>query len=108
MQKYNLHKKQYSRNLGPSYTGPHQFEKQDYEFYEIKKTTLQPSVRYSDQDLRNRIKANRQQKYVPQIGVVYSAGVRYYVPQIVDEDGAEENSVYDKHDEKYFVYNGQQ
>ncbi|CAH1133532.1 unnamed protein product [Ceutorhynchus assimilis] len=112
LQKYNLYRKQYSRNLGPDYTGPHTFGKQDYELYEVKKTTLQPSVKYSEQDIQHRFKTNQQQNYVPQIGVIYSGGVRYYVPQIVyftpnQESGEEENSVYDKNDEKYYVYNRQ-
>ncbi|XP_050307267.1 uncharacterized protein LOC126744003 [Anthonomus grandis grandis] len=108
--KYNLQKKQYSRSLGLDYTGPHLFEVQPYQYYEVKKTTLQPSTKYREEE---RIKTNKQAKYVPQIGVVYSGGVRYYVPQIVylmqnkEAAGEEENSVYDKSDEKYFIYNRQ-
>ncbi|XP_066156376.1 uncharacterized protein GV1 [Euwallacea fornicatus] len=113
LQKYEVHRKQYSRTLGPNYTGPHIFSKQEYEFLPpSKKTTLQPSVKYTERELQNRVKANEKQKYVPQIGVIYSSGVRYYIPQVIyftpnGEAGADENSVYDKNDEKYLVYNGQ-
>lgn len=112
LQKYDLHRKQYSRNLGLDYTGPHTFDVQDYEIYELKKTTLQPSTKYTDQELQHRTKANQNTKYVPEIGVVYSSGVRYYVPQVVyydsNEAGKDSNSVYDQNDEKYYFYRGQQ
>ncbi|KAL1497023.1 hypothetical protein ABEB36_008054 [Hypothenemus hampei] len=108
VEKYELNRKQYSRHLGPEYTGPHTFEKQDYQVQGQKKTTLLPSVRYTHQELSHRSKPDQQQKYVPQIGIVYSGGVRYYVPHIFyftpnGQAGVEENSVYDKNDEKYLV-----
>ncbi|XP_060517285.1 uncharacterized protein LOC132696473 [Cylas formicarius] len=102
-EKYNVYKKQYRAPIGLDYTGPHTFEPL---YFVPKKTTLQPSVRYNKQNLQE----NQNNKYVPQIGVVYSSGVRYYVPQIIYEqrNGEEENSVYDKTDEKYYYYNAQQ
>jgi len=113
LQKDNFYRKQYSRDLGLDYTGPHPFEKQDYETYEIKKITLQPSVRYTRKENQySPVQADNRHKYVPEIGVVYSAGVRYYVPQIASfvpngENGEVNNSVYDETDAKYYVYNGQ-
>lgn len=40
-------------------------------------------------------------KVVPEIGIIYSGGVRYYVPQLVYYGGNHENSVYDQNDIKY-------
>ncbi|XP_074040131.1 GV1 [Leptinotarsa decemlineata] len=111
LQKYNLYRKQFARsfNSGVDYTGPHVFEKQDYEFFGTK-TTLQPSEKYFKHLQESKTnEANNVSKYVPQIGVLYSAGVRYYIPQIVyvnqeEKTGnpEEENSVYGVEDEKYY------
>ncbi|XP_076269591.1 GV1 [Rhynchophorus ferrugineus] len=111
LQKYDFLRKQYSRSLTPDYTGPHIFDVQDYELYDLKKTTLQPSRKYTEQELEHRVKPDQKSKFVPEIGVVYSAGLRYYVPQVVYFDqkggGEDENSVYDKNDDKYLIYSGQ-
>lgn len=47
-------------------------------------------------------------QYVPEIGVIYSSGLRYYVPQIVYYNQEEnENSVYDKSEPKYYHHRPQ-
>ncbi|CAH0557212.1 unnamed protein product [Brassicogethes aeneus] len=115
LQKYNLQKKQQQgRSLGTDYTGPHIFEKQGYEFYENKpKTTLQPSVRYVKPQYFQQLQQNYDNpnnKYVPQIGIIYSGGVRYYVPQFVPlyqhqqqiQQQKDENSIYDHPNEKVY------
>lgn len=115
LEKYSVPKKNYARELrlGVDYTGPQFFERQDYEIAE-QKTALRPSVRYTRPVFTPRVEKRVQNdddyhsKYVPQIGVIYSSGVRYYVPQIVyyDRKNApnpeDENSVYDAQDEKYY------
>lgn len=99
VQKYQLYKKQqFARSLGLDYTGPHIFERQDYEF-EPKKSRFVTKQQYYQPVKRHDGNAN-EGKYVPQIGIVYSAGVRYYVPQIYEQE--QENSVYDKQDRKYY------
>lgn len=96
--KYQTYKKQQlSRSFGLDYTGPHIFEKQDYEFEPKKRSWDKPRY-YQVKRYDNGV--GDQGKYVPQIGVIYSAGVRYYVPQIYNEE--QENSVYDKQDDKYY------
>ncbi|XP_018561037.1 uncharacterized protein LOC108903370 [Anoplophora glabripennis] len=115
--KINQQRKQFVRNiLGVDYRGPHTFEKQDYEILEAKKNRL--AWKYNKphyyQEIEKRVDEqtalpqNNDSKYVPQIGVVYSAGVRYYVPQLVYYDQPVagdnpdlENSVYDERDTKY-------
>nr|CAI5833980.1 unnamed protein product [Callosobruchus analis] len=108
LNKYTLTKKDLAKSLklGRDYTGPHFFEKQPYEFLLEKKTYLKPvKPAYFDQalDRSDDIKA----KYVPQIGIVYSAGIRYYVPQFLLQNvkplrnPEDENSVYDVNDVKY-------
>lgn len=93
IEKFDLYQKQHR---GVDYTGPHVFDRQQYEFEK-----KQP-VRYIKPHFYEKEKG----KTVPEIGVVYSAGVRYYVPQIVyvepRQDEEQENSVYDHKDEKYF------
>ncbi|KAJ8972074.1 hypothetical protein NQ314_000387 [Rhamnusium bicolor] len=119
IQKYNLQRKQYAKNLnlGVDYTGPHIFDKQEYEIYEAKKNLLKykkphfyRQIEKRNDDQADNASGNKyNSKYVPQIGIIYSAGVRYYVPQIVyynqqqkSENPEEENSVYDAHDVKYY------
>lgn len=111
LQKYAL-SKIYSRSIGVDYTGPHIFDVQDYEI-EQAKTQLKPSVRYTRPVLTPQQvpKSTGYQyfngKYVPQIGVVYSSGVRYYIPQIVAysrqpiRNPVDENSVYGTEDERF-------
>lgn len=44
-----------------------------------------------------------QAKVVPEFGIIYSSGVKYYVPQLVYyNNNINENSVYDDHDVKYY------
>ncbi|XP_064212727.1 uncharacterized protein GV1 isoform X2 [Tribolium castaneum] len=94
LEKFELYQKQ--QNRGVEYTGPHVFERQQYELEK------RVPVRYVKPHFYQKEKV----KTVPEIGVVYSAGVRYYVPQIVyvepRQDEEQENSVYDHKDEKYF------
>ncbi|RZC35561.1 hypothetical protein BDFB_010727 [Asbolus verrucosus] len=100
-EKFDIYKKQ-GRTVGVDYTGPHIFEKQAYEF-EAKK--LRPAVRFIKPHHYEQEKLQQDDKSVPQIGIVYSAGVRYYVPQLVydahKQDEEQENSVYDSKDEKH-------
>ncbi|XP_044752867.1 uncharacterized protein LOC123312482 [Coccinella septempunctata] len=110
-EKYEVYKKTQLKSLGRTYVGPNLFERQAYEFFDFDKgkTFLQPSVSY----IKPQVFADKQ-KYVPEIGVLYSSGVRYYVPQIfyqvvpdehqteIAEEQDQENSVYDKQDHKYF------
>ncbi|CAH1982737.1 unnamed protein product [Acanthoscelides obtectus] len=108
LNKYTFTKKDLAKSLklGRDYNGPHIFEKQPYEFSLEKKTYLKPvKSAYFDQavDRSDNVKV----KYVPQIGIVYSAGVRYYVPQFFLynvkplRQPEDENSVYDVNDVKY-------
>ncbi|CAH1104978.1 unnamed protein product [Psylliodes chrysocephalus] len=104
--KYHYYKKQLQRlNLGADYTGPNIFERQEYEF--LPKTVLIPSVKYNKPIYAPAESQNS--KYVPEIGVAYSSGIRYYVPQIIvvnphqnDVNPRDENSVYDVEDQKYY------
>lgn len=111
LQKYALVKKS-ARSIGVDYTGPHIFEVQEYEI-EQAKTQLRPSVRYTRPVLvpqsvpRSTGFQYNNGKYVPQIGIVYSSGLRYYIPQIIsynkkpERNPVEENSVYGVEDEKF-------
>ncbi|XP_057666520.1 uncharacterized protein LOC130900144 [Diorhabda carinulata] len=103
--KYHYYKKQLQKlDSGVDYTGPHIFEKQEYEFYP--KTILSPSVKYNKPVYVPLTDKNG--KYVPEIGIIYSSGVRYYIPQVVIvnskevNDPKDENSVYDVEDAKYY------
>lgn len=99
LSKYEVYKKQMAKSLGREYTGPHLFERQAYEDEVIKALPqADAAANYYPQKQHQ-----KQGNFVPEIGVVYSAGVRYYVPQLVfyaqnDEDV--ENSVYDSNDVK--------
>lgn len=96
LSKYDVYKKQLAKSFGREYKGPHLFERQAYED-ELQKLPQVDGVSYYRQQ------QPQQGNFVPEIGVVYSAGVRYYVPQLVfyaqKEDA--ENSVYDKNDVKH-------
>lgn len=97
LNKYQIYKKQLAKSLGREYTGPQYFERQPYED-DLKKLPQVDGSKFQ-QNQQQTVK----QGYVPEIGVVYSSGVRYYVPQLVfytqNEDA--ENSVYDKNDVKH-------
>lgn len=116
--KANKQRKQFAREiLGVDYTGPHTFEKQEYELLEAKRNRLAwkynkphyvQQVAKRDEGQVELPQNTGDAKYVPQIGVIYSSGVRYYVPQFVyynqpaSSDNADlENSVYDEGDTKY-------
>lgn len=110
LQKYFLEKK-HARSIGVDYTGPHFFEVQDYEI-ERAKTQLKPSVRYTrplfvPEPTKHYDNQYIHGKYVPQIGIAYSSGVRYYIPQIVgyktepERNPVDENSVYGVEDQKF-------
>ncbi|XP_068904077.1 uncharacterized protein GV1 [Tenebrio molitor] len=108
--KYDAYKKQ-GRVVGVEYTGPHVFEKQEYEVLEEKRArpVWYPRPHYQQVQPQQQ---QQQQKAVPEIGIVYSAGVRYYVPQIVyvqpRQEEEQENSVYDHKDEKLYYRKGGQ
>lgn len=133
LEKLNYYnRKQFARSFGLDYTGPHAFDKQAYEYLERKPTTLQLALKYNkpyySEQIEKRLDApqgNRGEyvngKFVPQIGIIYSSGVRYYVPQFVqpaqltnnvaENNPEDENSVYDNYDEKYYnqkKYNNRQ
>ncbi|XP_025830561.1 uncharacterized protein LOC108734996 [Agrilus planipennis] len=101
--KYNLYEKQQA--LGRQYRGPHVFDKQDYELLRKSiKTAYQKNLpAYNGNN--NYADVIHQRKTVPEIGIVYSSGVKYYVPQIVykREDEEDLNSVYDHDDVKYYT-----
>lgn len=113
LQKFALEKKS-AKSTGVNYTGPHIFEVQDYEVERAKKA-LKPSVRYTrpvlvPQHVPKKATSGYQYyngKYVPQIGIVYSSGLRYYIPQIVsyrrepERNPIDDNSVYGFEDDKF-------
>lgn len=107
LNKYN-HKKRQLKSLGIGYRGPQVFEKQDYE-YDLEKqrspSQIAESRSYSEASSEYRNGNQQQVNFVPQIGVVYSSGLRYYVPQIYDYSGEDDNSVYDRDDRKYYHQN---
>ncbi|GLV38735.1 hypothetical protein CBL_05734 [Carabus blaptoides fortunei] len=112
-QKYTPSLQKYSGNpripksVDFGYTGPQTFGHDDryqhidnYGKYE--KSQVQP--RSYDIVANDQVKSSS--KTVPQIGVVYSAGIRYYVPQIVYyDDDAVDNSIYEANDLKYYYHN---
>lgn len=94
--KYALYQKP-KKSQGVSYTGPQVFELQKYEKEELKKKyTEQASFRTVDVPHQN-----YENRFVPEIGIVYSSGVRYYVPQIFYYGDDIDNSVYEANDLKY-------
>lgn len=95
---HNFYRKQQMKPLGRDYRGPQVFDQEIYEFQPQK-----ISKQYSDQQFYPTTPLLQHYKYVPQIGVIYSSGVRYYVPQIAfNNNDEQENSVYDKNDAKLF------
>ncbi|XP_071052517.1 uncharacterized protein [Onthophagus taurus] len=89
------------KSLGTGYTGPQVFEKQEYE-YELEKKNDNFGLRRNDEGFTQQNQETYQRNFVPQIGIVYSSGLRYYIPQI-DYSRSEEdsNSVYDRDDSRY-------
>lgn len=96
--KYNIYKKKQAKSLGVDYTGPHIFERQDYEYDYIRQEKLKAEA---EERRYQQAESYSQQKYVPEIGIVYSSGLRYYVPQIVRDTRSNENSIYDSNEVKY-------
>lgn len=107
--KYEQYKRKTAKAFGFDYKGPQYFEKQAYE-YDLEKD--KPSQPFSTQvpyyqPAEPRIDARNYQNQphgnlVPSIGIVYSSGVRYYVPQLVYYNEDQQNSVYDHHDVKTY------
>lgn len=104
--KYAYYLKQ-KKSLGKTYNGPQFFELQQYEKENLKKKETQEAS-YRTVEVNPQPPQNHQQniQYVPQIGIVYSSGVRYYVPQIFYyNDGDDiDNSVYEANDLKYYYH----
>lgn len=100
--KYEAYKKQLAKSFGREYKGPHLFDRQAYEDDLLKVPQVDGASYYQQQQQQQR-QQQKQGKLVPEIGVVYSAGVRYYVPQLVfyAENEDAENSVYDNNDVKH-------
>lgn len=109
-QKFSQYKREQARALGLDYRGPQFFERQAYELDKFK----QPAVRGAQlfQPNQQPFDVASQQKEVPQIGVIYSSGVKYYVPQVLyylnnNANLWNQNSVYEKNDNKFVYYNNQ-
>lgn len=102
LEKYEIYRKQLAKSIGRDYKGPQFFERQAYEFEPRK--LFKPVRQYYQQQPTQQ--QNQQGQYVPEIGVVFSSGVRYYVPQIpyYGENEVSENSVYDENDTKHVYY----
>lgn len=105
LNKYN-HKKRQIKSLGIGYRGPQVFDKQDYE-YDLEKqrsrSLTDVGADYgSNSEGSSEYQNSNRRNFVPQIGVIYSSGLRYYVPQIYDYSSEDSNSVYDNNDRKYY------
>jgi len=110
--KFTLLKREQARAIGLDYKGPQFFEVQEYE---IEKERQRPTPKQLFQPILQPFQTRRsdqqwsQSRQVPEIGIVYSSGVRYYVPQIsYDDSDSYQNSVYDGNDVKYLYSNTQQ
>ncbi|KAB0798015.1 hypothetical protein PPYR_09008 [Photinus pyralis] len=100
--KFNSYKREQARALGLEYSGPQYFEVQPYELEREQKRILYKTQTQQYIQPRNDYWSGRD---VPQIGVVYSSGVKYYVPDILlTNDAYSENDVYGKNDFKYQYY----
>ncbi|KAI4464357.1 cilia- and flagella-associated protein 47 [Holotrichia oblita] len=93
LNKYN-HKKRQLKSLGIGYRGPQVFEKQDYE-YDLEK---QRSLSLAPQ-------AAESVPILKRLQNIRTGISRYYVPQIYDYSGEDDNSVYDRDDRKYYHQN---
>lgn len=96
-----------ARDLGIDYKGPQTFGHQQYEReYEKNNNYNKIDSRQDEFNFRNhpRDQDNTATRTVPQIGIVYSSGVRYYVPQRMYYDDID-NSVYQANDLKYYYHN---
>lgn len=81
-----------ANNAGLNYRGPQTFGPEHFAPTQPRFNTVQYFGRPRQADFNRRT--------VPQFGVLYSAGVRYYVPRLDDYDS--ENSVYERHDVKKY------
>lgn len=107
--KYNLYKKQYAKSaeLGKEYRGPQLFDKQQYEYdREQEEAKKRPQGRQAYQVVPVIVYRSGRNS-VPQIGILYSSGIRYYVPLVPFYSNnagraEDENSVYDNND--YYNY----
>lgn len=112
--KFSLLKRQQARAIGLDYRGPHYFETQQYELdKELQRQQQIPTAKQLFQPLmpyNSRRIEEPEDNGVPEIGVVYSSGVRYYVPQFGyynDHRDSQENSINDKNDVNYYYYDTQ-
>ncbi|KAK4880004.1 hypothetical protein RN001_008150 [Aquatica leii] len=96
--KFNLYKKEQARALGLDYRGPQFFEIQPYEIEREQRKALVKSPYAND---RNDYWGKNNE--VPEIGIVYSSGVKYYVPQVLldQRQYVDHNQVYDRNDHYY-------
>lgn len=122
LSKYDIYKRKQAKSLGFEYRGPQFFEKQAYEYENEKKDKQRLIEKQNYQYYQNNNNQNTQSaqprisdvattnqnyyqvKVVPQFGIIYSSGVKYYVPQLVyyNDNSLSENSVYDDNDVKYY------
>lgn len=113
--KYDIYRKKQAKSLGLDYRGPHVFERQDYEndYYKEQENLLRKNFNIKPQQEQQQTQQqsysnNYQVRIVPEIGIIYSSGLRYYIPQIpapTDGINSEENSIYDRNDWKYVSRN---
>lgn len=104
--KYVIYRKA-RKNYDLGYTGPQVFDVQEYEKENLKNRNVEISPRSYQvpQQVPQQTDYSQKTHYVPQIGVVYTSGVRYYVPQITYFPSAYDevdNSIYDANDLKYY------
>lgn len=105
LQKYAEYQRT-AKSVDFGFTGPQTFGHDDsYQHIDNYGKYEKGQVQSRSYDTAASDQAKSGSKTVPQIGVVYSAGIRYYVPQIVyyDED-AVDNSVYEANDLKYYYH----
>lgn len=110
LDKYSVYRKPRKTPTGLGYTGPQVFDVQPYEAEEQQRRyeQLQRYQQIPVASPRNFDGASTS-RTVPEIGILYSSGVRYYIPQIVyypqsnhgDYDDVD-NSVYEANDLKYY------
>lgn len=100
----NSYRKTRKTPLGLGYTGPQYFEQQEYEKQEYNKPR-RLTMNYQQQQ-QPQVDTRYRSRNVPEIGVIYSSGARYYVPQIVYYGGYDDidNSVYEANDIKYYQH----
>ncbi|KAF2892224.1 hypothetical protein ILUMI_13950 [Ignelater luminosus] len=106
--KFNLLKQQQARAIGLDYRGPQFFEAQEYELDKLRQQQAGALPKQLFQPIMQPYQTRRvdtPRNLVPEIGIIYSSGLRYYVPQFGyddNNDDSRENSVYSKNEAKYF------